>query len=101
MLWPEPVRAVFGLGRGRRKLCRGAWSTGRTMSTTAAMSYDFNLDGGGVRLDGDELVVSGYASNFDVDRVGDTVTRQALERALSKYMHNPVMLYNHSYTQPA
>jgi HK97 family phage prohead protease len=71
------------------------------MSTTAAMSYDFNLDGGGVRLDGDELVVSGFASNFDVDRVGDTVTRQALERALSKYMDNPVMLYNHSYTQPA
>jgi HK97 family phage prohead protease len=71
------------------------------MSTTAAMSYDFNLDGGGVRLDGDDLVVSGYASNFDVDRVGDTVTRQALDRALSKYMDNPVMLYNHSYTQPA
>ncbi len=66
------------------------------------MNYDFELSKEHVRENPDgSLTVSGWASNFDVDRVGDTVTRDALDRALTKYMANPVMLYNHQYSQPA
>lgn len=69
---------------------------------TAAMDYDFKLSDEHVRVAEDgSLLVSGWASNFDVDRVGDTVTRAALEKALTGYMRNPILLYGHKYTQPA
>jgi HK97 family phage prohead protease len=69
---------------------------------TARMDYDFNLSDEHVRLaDDGALIVSGWASNFDVDRVGDQVTRDAIKAALGKYMRNPVVLYNHKYSQPA
>jgi HK97 family phage prohead protease len=69
---------------------------------TAFMNYDFALSNEHVREDDEgNLLVSGWASNFDVDRVGDTVTRKALDDALSKYMANPVMLYNHKQSEPA
>jgi len=72
------------------------------MRTTAPMNYEFNLSNEHVRENADgSLTVSGWASNFDVDRVGDTVTREALDRALRGYMRNPVMLYDHKYSQPA
>ena len=72
------------------------------MRSTAALNYDFNLSNEHVREEADgSLVVSGWASNFDVDRVGDTVTRKALEDALTGYMRNPVLLYDHKYSQPA
>ena len=73
------------------------------MTDTATLNYDFNLSKEHVREDGDgNLIVSGWASNFDVDRVGDTVTRKALlEAALTGYMRNPILLYDHKYTQPA
>ncbi len=65
------------------------------------MNYDFVPDGG-VREVGDKLVISGTASNWDVDRVGDAVVRAAMERALEKYMAtNPILLFNHSYKLPA
>src|SRR5262245_56995505 len=68
---------------------------------TAAVNYDFELRDEHVRVEDDVLTVSGYASNFDVDRVGDQVTRAALDRALTRYMNNPIVLYDHKYTQPA
>ena len=69
---------------------------------TAPMNYNFELSNEHVREAADgSLTVSGWASNFDVDRVGDTVTRKALERALEGYKRNPILLYNHSYAQPA
>lgn len=72
------------------------------MTDIAHLNYTFDLSNEHVREEPDgSLVVSGWASNFDVDRVGDTVTRKALERALTGYMRNPVLLYNHQYSQPA
>lgn len=69
---------------------------------TAHVDYTFNLSNEHVREDTDgSLVVSGYASNFDVDRVGDTVTRDAISKALDGYMRNPALLYDHKYSQPA
>lgn len=66
------------------------------------MNYNFELSNEHVRENADgSLTVSGWASNFDVDRVGDIVTRNALERALEGYKRNPILLYNHSYAQPA
>lgn len=66
------------------------------------MEYDFKLSNDHVRVaDDGALIVSGWASNFDVDRVGDQVTREALRKALDNYMRNPVVLYDHKYSQPA
>lgn len=66
------------------------------------MDYDFNLSDEHVRVaDDGSLIVSGWASNWDVDRVGDQVTRDAMTKALGKYMRNPVVLWNHKYDQPA
>ncbi len=71
------------------------------MKETAALNYDFEPSGG-VRLDGDELVISGIASNWDVDRVGHAVTRHAMERGLRKYLEtNPILLFDHRYSLPA
>lgn len=71
------------------------------MKETATLNYDFTTSGE-VRQDGDELVISGIASNWDVDRVGDAVTRHAMERGLRKYLEtNPILLFNHSYSLPA
>lgn len=67
---------------------------------TANLNYNFVPDGG-VREVGDKLVISGTASNWDVDRVGDSVVRTAMERALAQYMENPILLFNHSYSLPA
>jgi HK97 family phage prohead protease len=67
---------------------------------TTHLNYDFVPDGG-VREVGDKLVISGTASNWDVDRVGDAVVRAAMERALTRYMENPILLFNHSYNLPA
>ena len=69
---------------------------------TAHMDYEFNLSNEHVRVaDDGSLIVSGWASNFDVDRIGDQVTRDAIKAALDKYMRNPMVLYNHKYSQPA
>jgi HK97 family phage prohead protease len=68
---------------------------------TAAAAYDFTLKQGSVTDNGDHLIVRGYASNFDVDRVGDQVTRRALEAALVGYMRNPMLLWNHKFSRPA
>ncbi len=69
---------------------------------TAELNYSFALDRDHVvENDDGSITVSGWASNFDVDRVGDTVTRAALDRALTGYMRNPVLLFNHKYAQPA
>lgn len=67
---------------------------------TANLNYNF-VPSGGVREVGDKLVISGTASNWDVDRVGDAVVRAAMERALAQYMANPILLFNHSYSLPA
>lgn len=71
-----------------------------TSMETANLNYNFVPDGG-VREVGDKLVISGTASNWDVDRVGDSVVRAAMERALDRYMANPILLYNHAYSRPA
>jgi HK97 family phage prohead protease len=72
------------------------------MSATAELNYNFELSGGHVVQNEDgSLTVSGWASNFDVDRVGDQVTRQALKDALDTYMRNPIALYQHKYSLPA
>lgn len=68
---------------------------------TANLNYDFTTSGG-VREEGDELIISGLASNWDQDHVGDAVVRGAMERALEKYLDtNPILLFNHTYSLPA
>lgn len=67
---------------------------------TAHLNYNFVPDGG-VRHEGDKLIISGTASNWDVDRVGDSVMRAAMERALARYMENPILLFDHRYSLPA
>lgn len=72
------------------------------MATTAHLDYTFALSNEHVREEPDgSLVVSGWASNWDIDRAGDTVTRAAMAKALEGYMRNPALLYNHKYSQPA
>lgn len=48
---------------------------------------------------GENLIIEGYASTEDVDSVGDVVltasARTAIEKAMIKYMSNPVVLFQH------
>lgn len=70
------------------------------MKSTAALNYDFGLSKSRVREDGDKLIISGLASNFDLDREGDRMARTAFDEALKRYQENPILLYNHSYSRP-
>lgn len=67
----------------------------------ATANYDFSLTDESVVDHGSYLVIRGRASNFDVDRVNDQVTRQAMAKALERYMVNPIMLYGHNFNRPA
>lgn len=70
-------------------------------TATASLDYDFGLRNERLREDGDKLVISGIASNWDVDREGDQVARYAFDRALKRYLTtNPILLYSHRYSMP-
>ena len=71
------------------------------MPATARANVDVRLSDESVEDHGSYLIVRGVASTFNRDRVGDTVTRAALERAVERYLRNPIMLYGHSYDRPA
>jgi HK97 family phage prohead protease len=49
--------------------------------------------------EGNNLIIEGYASTEDVDSVGDIVltssAKFAIEKMMSKYMENPVLLFQH------
>lgn len=73
------------------------------MSTTetARLEYGFGLKGEQIRQAADKLVISGLASNWDLDRQGDRMARYAFDRALKRYLTtNPILLYNHRYGMP-
>lgn len=72
------------------------------LQRSAPVRFDANLTNEHVReaANGD-LIVTGWASTFQLDRQGDVMTRKALEESVADYMKNPQLLYNHSYTQPA
>jgi len=70
------------------------------MTDRAALSYDFNLARKSVTGD-DVLVISGIASNWDLDRDGDKMNIKAFDRSLKRYMStNPIVLYAHRYSMP-
>jgi uncharacterized protein len=46
------------------------------------------------------LILRGYASTYDRDRDGETVTPGALQAALSGYLENPVVLLQHDPARP-
>ena len=72
------------------------------MPATARADVNFKLDHESVEDHGSYLLVRGRASTFSRDRVGDTVTRAALERAVETYMAtNPILLFEHKYSRPA
>lgn len=48
------------------------------------------------RVDEAERIIEGWASTPDLDRQGEVVTQEALERHMATYMQNPVLLYNHA-----
>ncbi len=52
-------------------------------------------------LEGDALVLSGYAATWDLDRVGDRFDPRSLDKALSTFMEtNPVVLFQHQRSKP-
>jgi HK97 family phage prohead protease len=67
----------------------------------ANFSYDFALDSKAVQADVDEngdLWISGYASDFGVDRQDEAFEPGAFERGLKAFLaRNPIMLYHHQY----
>ncbi len=68
---------------------------------TAALNYDFKLKNESLESSGDTLVISGLASNFDLDRQQDQMARNAFDRGLKKYLtSNPVLLYSHRPGMP-
>jgi len=58
--------------------------------------WEFVVDGKAVvsSEDGD-LYIEGYASDFDIDRDGEYIAPDALQKALDSYMRNPVLCYHH------
>ena len=51
--------------------------------------------------DGDDsIVIEGYASTNDVDRVGDVVPTSVWEKGLVNYLKNPVILAYHNHQMP-
>jgi HK97 family phage prohead protease len=51
--------------------------------------------------DGDQLKIVGYASTADTDRVGDVIVPDAWTKGgLTNYLKNPILLFNHNYSQP-
>src|SRR4051812_11494717 len=68
---------------------------------TADLNYNFGLRDETVSDVGDKLVVSGLASNFDLDRENERMSRTAFDRGLRRYLaSNPILLYNHQYSRP-
>jgi len=52
-------------------------------------------------LDGDALVLSGFAATWDLDRVGDRFDSRSLDKALQTFMAtNPVVLFQHQRGKP-
>src|ERR1035441_2397670 len=49
---------------------------------------------------GEGLLLSGYASTWDLDRAGDRINPYALDEAVERYMANPVLLYAHKSSLP-
>jgi HK97 family phage prohead protease len=70
-------------------------------SQSAEFNMDFLLDQKAVDLTEDEngdLYISGYASDFEVDRQDEAFEPGCFERGLKTFMEtNPVMLYHHKY----
>jgi HK97 family phage prohead protease len=51
--------------------------------------------------DGEGLLLTGWASTWDLDRAGDRVNPFALDKAVEQYMStNPVLLWSHKYALP-
>lgn len=54
-----------------------------------------------IQEDGDQLKIVGYASTADTDRVGDVIVPDAWTKGgLDNYQKNPILLFNHNYSQP-
>jgi HK97 family phage prohead protease len=47
-------------------------------------------------LDG-ELIIEGYASDFDTDRQDEAFEPGAFDAAIKSFMENPVLLYHHQF----
>src|SRR6476646_3202353 len=49
----------------------------------------------------DQLKIVGYASTADTDRVGDVIVPDAWAKGgLENFKKNPIILFNHNYSQP-
>lgn len=46
------------------------------------------------------VIISGYASTVDVDRVGDVVPATVWQKGLSNYLKNPIILAYHDHDKP-
>src|SRR4051794_18426153 len=65
------------------------------------LNYDFGLRDERLRDEGDNLVVSGLASNWDLDRESDRMARSAFDRSLKRYLAtNPIVLFSHRWSMP-
>lgn len=54
-----------------------------------------------IQEEGDQLKIVGYASTADTDRVGDVIVPDAWTKGgLDNYQKNPILLFNHNYSQP-
>lgn len=52
-------------------------------------------------LNGEGLLLTGWASTWNLDRAGDRINPFALDHAVKQYMAtNPVLLWSHKYTLP-
>jgi len=99
---PSPWRTAWMLWGGNAGR-RWAASVVKQMEAKPAgkaveFSWGFALQGKAFE-EGNDLYIEGYASDFDIDRDGEYIAPGALQKALDKYMTNPVLCYHHKMSE--
>jgi HK97 family phage prohead protease len=73
----------------------------QTMKTEAAFTYDTVIDAKSVKItetDDGDLIVEGWATDFDPDRDDEAFEPGAFDQGVKSYLEtNPVLLYNHRF----
>lgn len=54
----------------------------------------------GQLLEQEDIIIEGFASTEVIDSAGDIILASAWANGLSRYMKNPIILFNHDYDEP-
>jgi HK97 family phage prohead protease len=70
------------------------------MLETAPFTLDLGLDSKAVEVDGGDIFIEGWASDFEVDRQNEAFEPGAFEKSIQQFLSgNPALLYHHDYSK--